>query len=105
MSPEPLPESAPPIPSSEMDRLRLSPDSLDVHRLVRKLLRRPEPVRRPVERTFFYRLAKFAMRRAIPVLLVGAAAADRARFAVFSGQVGHARRPRITGVELGAPGR
>jgi hypothetical protein len=48
-------------------------DSLDVHRLVRKLLRRPEPVRRPVERTFFYRLAKFAMRRAIPVLLVGAA--------------------------------
>jgi RND superfamily putative drug exporter len=48
-------------------------DSLDVHRLVRKLLRRPEPVRRPVERTSFYRLAKFAMRRAIPVLLVGAA--------------------------------
>jgi Sap, sulfolipid-1-addressing protein len=31
------------------------------------------PSRRPVERTFFYRLAKFAMRRAIPVRLVGAA--------------------------------
>ena len=41
-----------------------------MHRLVRRLLRRPEPVRRPVERTFFNRLAKFAMRRAIPVLLV-----------------------------------
>ena len=37
------------------------------------LLRRPEPVPRPVEQTFFYRLAKFAMRRAIPILLVGAA--------------------------------
>ena len=38
-----------------------------------RLLRRPEPVPRPVERTFFYRLAKFAMRRAVPILLVGAA--------------------------------
>jgi hypothetical protein len=38
-----------------------------------KLLRRPEPVRHPVERTFFHRLAKFAMRRAIPVPFVGAA--------------------------------
>ena len=47
-------------------------DSFDVHRLVR-LLRRPEPVHRPVEQTFFYRLAKFAMRRAIPVGLAGAA--------------------------------
>jgi putative drug exporter of the RND superfamily len=47
-------------------------DSLDVHRLVRKLMRRPEPVRRPVEQTVFYRLAKFAMRRAIPILLAGA---------------------------------
>jgi RND superfamily putative drug exporter len=48
-------------------------DSLNVHRLVRQLLRRPEPVPRPVESNFFYRLAKFAMRRAIPILLVGAA--------------------------------
>ena len=48
-------------------------DSLDMHRLVRMLLRRPEPVRRPVEQTFFYRLAKFAMRRAIPIGLAGAA--------------------------------
>jgi RND superfamily putative drug exporter len=42
-------------------------DSLDVRRLVRLLQRRPEPVHRPVEQTFFYRLAKFAMRRAIPI--------------------------------------
>ena len=48
-------------------------DSLDVHRLLRKLLRRPEPGYRPVEQTFFYRLAKFAMRRAIPIALAGSA--------------------------------
>jgi RND superfamily putative drug exporter len=48
-------------------------DSLDIHRLLRKLLRRPEPGYRPVEQTFFYRLAKFAMRRAIAIGLVGGA--------------------------------
>ena len=48
-------------------------DSLDVQRLLRMLLRRPEPAHRPVEQTFFYRLAKFAMRRAIPIGLAGAA--------------------------------
>jgi len=48
-------------------------DSLNVHRLLRRLLRRPHPVPRPVEETFFYRLAKFAMRQAIPILLAGAA--------------------------------
>jgi RND superfamily putative drug exporter len=48
-------------------------DSLDVHRLVRMLLRRREPAHRAGEQTFFYRLAKFAMRRAIPVGLAGAA--------------------------------
>ena len=42
-------------------------DSGDVRRLVRRLRRRPEPVPRPVEQTFFYRLAKFVMRRAIPI--------------------------------------
>ena len=31
------------------------------------------PAHRPVEQTFFYRLAKFAMRRAIPIGLAGAA--------------------------------
>lgn len=48
-------------------------DSLDIHSLVRMLLRRPETVHHPVEQTFFYRLSKFAMRRAIPVGLAGAA--------------------------------
>ncbi|MCW2691097.1 MAG: putative superfamily drug exporter [Mycobacterium sp.] len=42
-------------------------DSFDLHRLMRRLLRRPEPVQRPVEQTFWYRLAKFAMRRAVPI--------------------------------------
>jgi RND superfamily putative drug exporter len=37
------------------------------------LLRRREPTHRAGEQTFFYRLAKFAMRRAIPVGLAGAA--------------------------------
>jgi RND superfamily putative drug exporter len=48
-------------------------DSFDVRRLVRILLRQPEPVNRPVEQTFFYRLAKFVLRRAIPIGLAGAA--------------------------------
>ena len=42
-------------------------DSLDVRRLGRKVLRRPEPVRRPVEQVFFYRSTKFVMRHAIAV--------------------------------------
>jgi RND superfamily putative drug exporter len=42
-------------------------ESLDVHRLMRRLLRQGEPVQRPVEQTFFYRLAAFVMRRAIPI--------------------------------------
>ena len=48
-------------------------DSFDVHRLVRKLLRRSDPVHRPVDQTFFYRLAKLVMRHAIPLGLAGAA--------------------------------
>ena len=40
-------------------------DSLDLHLLMRRLLRRPEP--RPGEQTFWFRLAKFAMRCAIPI--------------------------------------
>ena len=48
-------------------------DSFDVHLLVRKLLRRSDPVHRPVDQTFFYRLAKLVMRHAIPLGLAGAA--------------------------------
>jgi putative drug exporter of the RND superfamily len=42
-------------------------DSLDVRRLARRLSRRPEPVPRPVEQLFWYRSAKFVMRRAVPI--------------------------------------
>ncbi|MCW2655081.1 MAG: putative superfamily drug exporter [Mycobacterium sp.] len=42
-------------------------DALDLHRLIRRLLRRPEPTPRPVEQTFWYRVAKFAMGHAIPI--------------------------------------
>ena len=42
-------------------------DSWDVRRLGRRLLRRPEPVRRPVEQIFFYRSTKFVMRHAIAI--------------------------------------
>ena len=42
-------------------------DSLDVRRLLRHLLGRPEPTPRPVEHTFWYRSTKFAMRHALPV--------------------------------------
>jgi putative drug exporter of the RND superfamily len=44
-------------------------DSLDVRRPVRRLSRRQQPAPCPVEQTFFYRLAKFVMRHAIPILL------------------------------------
>ncbi|MBS1690805.1 MAG: MMPL family transporter [Actinobacteria bacterium] len=42
-------------------------DALDVRRFVRRVAGRPEPVPRPVEQTFWYRLAKFVMRRSIPI--------------------------------------
>ena len=42
-------------------------DSLDVRRLLRRVLGRPEPVAKPVEDTFWYRSTKFVMRRSIPI--------------------------------------
>ena len=45
-------------------------NSLDVHRLARRLLRRPEPVPRPIEQEFWYRSTKVVMRRALPIGLV-----------------------------------
>ena len=42
-------------------------DSLGVRRVGRRLLRRPEPARRPVEQMFFYRSTKFVMRHAIAI--------------------------------------
>ncbi|BBY82383.1 MMPL family transporter [Mycolicibacterium pulveris] len=45
-------------------------DRFDVRRFLRRVLGRPEPVRKPVEQMFWYRCAKFVMRRAV---LVGTA--------------------------------
>ena len=42
-------------------------DAFDVRRLARRLFGRPEPARRPVGKTFWYRSTKLVMRRAIPV--------------------------------------
>jgi RND superfamily putative drug exporter len=42
-------------------------DSLDVRRLARRLLRRPEPVPRPIEQEFWYRSTEVVMRRAAPI--------------------------------------
>jgi uncharacterized membrane protein YdfJ with MMPL/SSD domain len=48
-------------------------DSLDVRQLVRRLLRRPDPAAKPVERLFWYRSTKFVMRRAVVIGLSGVA--------------------------------
>jgi putative drug exporter of the RND superfamily len=42
-------------------------DSLDVRRLVRRMLGRADPVHKPVEQLFWYRSTKFVMRRWLPV--------------------------------------
>ncbi|MBO0866148.1 MAG: MMPL family transporter, partial [Mycobacterium sp.] len=42
-------------------------DALDVRWLARRVLRRPEPVRKPVEQLFWYRSTRFVMRRAVPI--------------------------------------
>ncbi|KUI14113.1 hypothetical protein AU193_08825 [Mycobacterium sp. GA-1285] len=44
-------------------------DALDVRRFGRRLLGRPEPVRKSVEQTFWYRCTKFVMRRSVPIAL------------------------------------
>jgi putative drug exporter of the RND superfamily len=42
-------------------------DALDVRRLARRLVGRPDSVKRSVEETFWYRVTKFVMRRSIPI--------------------------------------
>ncbi len=42
-------------------------NALDVRRLARRLLHRPEPVRGPIEAQFWYRSTTFVMRRALPL--------------------------------------
>lgn len=48
-------------------------DALDVRRLLRRLLGRPDPVAKPVEQLFWYRCTKLVMRRAATIGLVGVA--------------------------------
>ncbi len=42
-------------------------DALDVRRLLRRIVRRPDPVRKSVEELFWYRSSKFVMRRWAPI--------------------------------------
>ena len=42
-------------------------DMWDMRKLIRRVLRRPEPVPTPIDRQFWYRSTKFVMRRSIPV--------------------------------------
>jgi RND superfamily putative drug exporter len=42
-------------------------DALDVRQLLRRILRRPDPVHQPVEQMFWYRSTKFVTRRAVPI--------------------------------------
>ncbi len=42
-------------------------DALDVRRSLRRILRRPDPVHKPVEELFWYRSSKFVMRRWAPI--------------------------------------
>jgi RND superfamily putative drug exporter len=45
-------------------------DALDLRALVRRVLRRPQPVAKPLEQTFWHRFATAVMRRALPVALL-----------------------------------
>ena len=54
-------------------------DSFNVHRLVRRLSGRSEPVPQPFQQQFWYRWTRFVIRRAVPVGLAGVA------FLVFLG--------------------
>jgi RND superfamily putative drug exporter len=42
-------------------------DAFDMRRLVRRVLRQPDPVHKPVEQLFWYRSSKFVMRRWLPI--------------------------------------
>jgi RND superfamily putative drug exporter len=45
-------------------------DAFDVRRLTRRVLRRPDPVAKPVAQLFWYGCPKFVARRALPIGLV-----------------------------------
>jgi len=48
-------------------------DSLDIRRLARRVLGRPEPDRKPVDQLFWYRWTKSVLRHAVPIGLAGVA--------------------------------
>ena len=48
-------------------------DAMDVRRLIRRVLRRPDPAPKSVDRLFWYRSTKLVMRRAVPIGLAGTA--------------------------------
>jgi RND superfamily putative drug exporter len=48
-------------------------DALDVRRLLRRALSRPEPAVKPVQQQFWYRSTKFVMKWAVPIGLIGVA--------------------------------
>nr|WP_246372213.1 MMPL family transporter [Gordonia humi] len=45
-------------------------DALDARAGIRRLLRRPAPVARPIEETAWYRLSRWVLRRAVPVAII-----------------------------------
>lgn len=45
-------------------------DALNLRRPIRRLLRRPEPIPKPIEQGFWYRSTKFVARHAVPIGLV-----------------------------------
>lgn len=62
-------------------------DSLDLHRVFRRLLGRPDPAPVPIERQFWYRSTKLVMRRAVPIGVAAIA------LLAFLGAPFHALRP------------
>ena len=80
-------------------------DALDVRRLVRRMLRRPDPVHKPVEQLFWYRSSKFVMRRWAADRAGRRRAAVAARASVLLGEVGFPGRPGAAAFGVVASGR
>ena len=80
-------------------------DSLDVRRLVRRVLRRPDPAPKPVEQLFWYRSTKFVMRRAVPIGLAVVALLLLLGLPFLGREVGLPRRSGAAAVGVGASGR
>ncbi len=79
-------------------------DSLDMRRLLRRILNRPEPVDKPLESQFWYRSTKFVMRRAIPIGARHRRAAGVARHSVPAHLVRQPRRPGAAQVGVHSSG-